>query len=282
MVGMTSQVLLLTGTSTGIGRATAVEAARAGFTVVATMRDTARAGALQAAADAANVHLDIQQLDVTAPDSIERCIAGVRERYGRLDALVNNAGAGHVGTLEAEPLDEVRTVMEVNFFGVLAVTRAALPLLRETAGRLVVVSSVGGIIGQPFNEAYCAAKFAVEGFFESLAPVAASLGVSVTIVEPGAVSTEFVANAGVTGPQPTDDTPYESAFAAYIERTRVSFDPANAQTAEGVAAVIVAALTDANPPVRVQTSDAARRFVGLKLADLDGSIVQGATRGWIS
>lgn len=246
------------------------------------MRDVTKAAPLRAAALEAGVTVDVQPLDVTDAASIEAGIGHIIATYGRLDALLNNAGAGHVGTIEAEPLDAVRAVMEVNFFGVVAVSRAAMPLLRESRGRLVTVSSVGGVVGQPFNEAYCAAKFAVEGFLESLAPVAATVGVRVTVVEPGAVSTEFVANVGVDGSQPTDGTPYEPAFAAYLERTRTAFDPANAQTAEGVADVLVELLLSDEPPARVQTSEAAKRFVGVKLADLDGSAVQGLTAGWVA
>ncbi|WP_431279685.1 SDR family NAD(P)-dependent oxidoreductase [Leifsonia poae] len=278
---MTASVLLITGTSTGIGLTTAVAAARAGFTVVATMRDLGKAAALESAAAEAGVELDIRALDVTDADSIAACFAHIRSTYGRLDAVLNNAGAGHVGTVEVEDLDVLRSVMEVNFFGVAAVTKAAMPLLRESRGRLIGVSSVGGVVGQPFNEAYCAAKFAVEGFLESLTPVAATLGVRVTIVEPGAVTTEFVANVGATGAQPTDGTPYEPAFRAYLERTAAAFDPTNAQTAEGVADVIIDVLSAAEPPARIQTSVGATRFAGVKLADLDGSAVQGLTSGWV-
>ncbi|WP_241978659.1 MULTISPECIES: SDR family NAD(P)-dependent oxidoreductase [Cryobacterium] len=108
--------------------------------------------------------LDIRRLDVTEPDSATQVVTDLTERYGRLDALINNAGSGRVGTIENETVDDVRAVMEANFFGVVAVTRAALPHLRKTRRRLISVSSVGGVVGQPFNEAYCAAKFAVEGF----------------------------------------------------------------------------------------------------------------------
>ncbi|KRC52175.1 short-chain dehydrogenase [Leifsonia sp. Root227] len=276
-----ASVLLITGTSTGIGRAAAIAAARAGHTVVATMRDLGKRGPLDAAAREAGVSLDVQALDVTSPASIEACFAHIRSAHGRLDALLNNAGAGHVGTIEDESVQAVRDVMEVNFFGVVAVTKAALPLLRESGGRLLTVSSVGGVVGQPFNEAYCAAKFAVEGFLESLTPVAAALGVRVTVIEPGAVSTEFVANVGAAGSAPADDSPYRPLFDAYLARTAAAFDPANAQTPDGVAEVIVSVLADEHPAARVQPSEAARRFAGVKLADLDGSVVQGVTAGWI-
>ncbi|WP_328903718.1 SDR family oxidoreductase [Streptomyces sp. NBC_00441] len=273
---MSVKTVLITGTSSGIGLATAVAAARSGWRVVATMRDTTRSGALEAAAEAAGVSLDVRALDVTDPASVETCLAGL----DRLDALVNNAGAGHVGTLEQESVDEVRAVMEVNFFGVLYVTRAALPLLRASKGRVVTVTSVGGIVGQPFNEAYCAAKFAVEGFMESLAPIAATTGVSVSVVEPGAVASEFVSNAGIDDALANRAGPYAPALSAYLERTRHAF--ANAQKPQAVAEILVAQLDGEQPAFRVVTSETARAFAGTKLKDLDGSAVQTLTSGWVS
>ncbi|MEB0307095.1 SDR family NAD(P)-dependent oxidoreductase, partial [Cryobacterium sp. 10I1] len=123
--------VLVTGTSSGIGLQAAVAAARAGHTVVATMRTLEGARALRSAGETAGVNLDIRRLDVTEPASITEVIAHMLDRYGRIDALVNNAGAGHVGTIENEGLDVVRAVMEVNFFGVVSVTRAALPKVRQ-------------------------------------------------------------------------------------------------------------------------------------------------------
>ncbi|MEU3569233.1 SDR family oxidoreductase [Kitasatospora sp. NPDC036755] len=272
---MSDKTVLITGTSSGIGLATAVAAARGGWHVIATMRNTAKAGPLLAAAEAAGVTVDLRALDVTDQASVEACLAGVE----RLDALVNNAGAGHVGTLEQESVADVRAVMEVNFFGVLHVTKAALPLLRASGGRVLTVTSVGGVVGQPFNEAYCAAKFAVEGFMESLAPVAATVGVSVSVVEPGAVASEFVTNVGLTDDAAEQAGPYAPALAAYLERTRDAF--ASAQAAEDVAARILDLLAAERPAFRVLTSDAARGFAGIKLRDLDGSAVRDLTAGWV-
>ncbi|MFF8729382.1 SDR family oxidoreductase [Streptomyces sp. NPDC015171] len=277
---MSTKVVLITGTSSGIGLAAAVSASHAGFTTVATLRDPARADALRKAAEAAGVELDIRRLDVTDAASVEECVAGVIADHGRLDAVVNNAGAGHVGTIENESVDEVRRVMEVNFFGVVTVTRAALPHLRATGGRLLTVTSVGGVVGQPFNEAYCAAKFAAEGFMESLAPVAASVGVAVGVIEPGAVASEFVANVGVKEDAAAEAGVYGPALANYISRTRGAF--ANAQTSEEAAATIIEALTADRLPFRMQTSDVARAFAGGKLADLDGSRIQTMTSAWVA
>lgn len=280
---MNESIVLITGTSSGIGLATAVAAAAQGATVVATMRDTAKSGPLQDAAREAGVVLDIRTLDVTDAAAVDAVIAAVVAEHGRLDALVNNAGAGHVGTIEQDSLDDYRAAMEVNYFGVVALTKAALPHLRASGGRVVTVSSVGGIVGQPFNEAYCAAKFAVEGFLESLAPVAASVGVSVTIVEPGAVNTEFAGNAGIGAAlERVAGTDYAPALDAYVRHARASFDPSAAQKPADIASVIVDVLRAESPPTRVQTSAAAERFVGVTLRDLDGSAVQGLTSGWIA
>ncbi|MFE1173169.1 SDR family oxidoreductase [Streptomyces sp. NPDC058773] len=281
MSSPSSKVVLITGTSSGIGLAAAVAAAQAGWRVVATLRDTGRSGALRKAAEEAGVELDVRQLDVVDEGSVAAAVDGVIAEYGRLDAVINNAGAGHLGTLENESVAAVRGVMEVNFFGVLHVSKAALPHLRATGGRLITVTSVGGVIGQPFNEAYCAAKFAVEGYMESLAPVAARLGVSVSVVEPGAVATEFVSNVGVD-PQAEVAAagPYADALQAYLDRTLAQFS-GNAQTPAEVAGTVLEALTADRPAFRLQTSDWAREFTGVKLTDLDGSAVLGLTGGWV-
>jgi NAD(P)-dependent dehydrogenase (short-subunit alcohol dehydrogenase family) len=279
------KTLLITGTSSGLGLAAAVAAARDGWHTVATMRDPTRDGALRKAAATAGVEdrIEVERLDVTDHGSVDACIAGIVADRGRLDAVVNNAGSGHVGTIEQETLEDVRAVMEVNFFGVVRVTRAALPHLRAAGGRLVTVTSVGGVVGQPFNEAYCAAKFAVEGFMEALAPVAAATGVRVTVVEPGAVSSEFVANVGESlSAAQRDAGPYARPLTAYVDRTRAAFAASAAQTPDEAAATIIDALSLDAAPFRMQTSAAARAFVATKLTDLDGSAVVGLTRQWIA
>jgi len=277
---MTSRTLLVTGTSSGIGLSTAVLAASRGWDVVATVRDQGRAAALTDAATRAGVTLDVRDLDVTRADDVAALVDDVAATHGSLDALVNNAGAGLVGTAENLDLDDFRAAMEVNFFAVVAATRAALPHLRDSGGRVVTVTSVGGVVGQPFNEAYCSAKFAAEGFLESLHPVAASQGVAVTVVEPGAVATHFAGSAVADADAMLAAAgPYEDALRAYLGRTGAVF--ANAQHPDGVAEVILDALERDDPPFRVQTSPVAAAFAGLKLADLDGSRVTSATRGWL-
>jgi NAD(P)-dependent dehydrogenase (short-subunit alcohol dehydrogenase family) len=142
------------------------------------------------------------------------------------------------------------------------------------------VSSVGGIVGQPFNEAYCASKFAVEGFMESLAPVAATVGVRVSVVEPGPVTSSFVANAGLDlDAMLAAAGPYAPALVGYAARVAAAFT--HAQSSRDAAAVVVETLLAANPAFRVQTSDTARSFVSVKLGDLTGHAVQGLTSTWV-
>lgn len=274
--------VLVTGTSSGIGLAAAVALARAGWTTVATLRDPTRSTALRSAAADAGVELDVRRLDVTDPASVAACIEAVVADHGRLDAVVNNAGAAHVGTIETDDLQAFRDCLEVNFFGVVHVTRAAMAHLRASGGRLVTVTSVGGVVGQPFNEAYCAAKFAVEGFCEALAPVAAAVGVAVSVVEPGAVASEFIANAGLDPAVLVAQAgPYQAVVERYLDRTLRQFGTA-AQPAGEVADVLVALLAQPAPPFRVQTSDGSRAFVATKLADTDGAAVQAMTGGWLT
>jgi NAD(P)-dependent dehydrogenase (short-subunit alcohol dehydrogenase family) len=277
----TPEVALVTGTSSGMGLATAVGLARAGLLVVATMRDTTRADALRRAAADAGVDVEVRALDVTDPDSARAAVEGVLADHGRLDVLVNNAGRGAVATLEQLTDAQLQEQLDVNFLGVARLTRLVLPAMRAAGrGRVVTVTSVGGAVGQPFADAYCASKFAVEGLMQSLAPVAASFGVTVSVVEPGPVASEFVGNVNRADADADQDDPYAALLDAYLRRTAGAF--ANAQTSEQAAAVIVEAATTAEPRFRWQTSDQAAAFVGMSLKDLDGSGVVGATSTWLA
>ena len=278
------RTILVTGTSSGIGLATAVAAARDGFTTVATMRDLDRAAALREAADNAGVTLDVRRLDVTDARSISACLDGVADTYGRLDAVVNNAGISNFDpTMEMSTMDALRANLEVNFFGVVAVSRAAMPMLRAAGGRLLTIGSVHGVVGQPFNEAYCAAKFAVEGFMESLAPVAAVHGVTVSVVVPGFVSdTEFGRFPDINRVTiQADSGPYAATFDDYFRWVVDEGWEGAAQSRWEVADVGVRTLDSEHPPFRVPTSAWVRDYLGDKLADVDGSTIQAFARTWV-
>ena len=168
----------------------------------------------------------------------------------------------------------------MNYLGVARLTRLVLPAMRAAgSGRVVTVTSVGGVVGQPFADAYCGAKFAVEGLMQSLAPVAATFGVDVRVVEPAAVGSEFVANVDARGGNAPTAIPFGELRAAYLHRTAGAFR--SAQSPEDAAATVVEAALSDVPRFRWQTGPAAAAFAGLSLADLDGSAVLGQTSTWL-
>lgn len=275
------RVALVTGSSSGIGLHTAVGLAAQGHHVVATMRDPGRSDALLAAARAAAVEVEVRPLDVVDAIAAQRCVAAVLETHGTIDVLVNNAGRGFVGTVEQLSEQDLQAQLDLNYLAVARLTRLVLPAMRRAGrGRVVTVSSVGGAVGQPFADAYCGAKFAVEGLMQALAPVVARLGVDVSIVEPAAVGSEFVSNVDGSMDELDPNDPYADLLAAYVRRTSESFGAS--QSPQDAAAVVVEAATTTEPKFRWQTSASAVAFAGLSLADLDGSKVLEQTAAWLT
>lgn len=274
---MNKRVVLITGTSTGIGMHTAVQLAQKGDIVYASMRNVEKSDSLQQLAKEYGVKINLLPLDVTSMESVEAAVAAVISEQGRIDVLINNAGAGFVRTTEHASLEDIAWVNDVNYMGVVRCTKAVLPHMRERRlGHIINISSVGGLVGQPFNELYCAAKFAVEGYTESLASyVTPSFNVKFTLVEPGGVSTEFVNNVmGVSNLATLPDDEYKPVLQKYLDsaRNRSSIEQAYIyQRPDQVAAVIVSCLENQNPPLRVRTSPWAEEFCNLKTAaDPDG------------
>jgi NAD(P)-dependent dehydrogenase (short-subunit alcohol dehydrogenase family) len=165
--------VLITGTSTGIGHVTTQILAARGWRVFATMRDLAKKDSLERILKMAGLRqqVTIKQLDINDPASIQAAVAFILSQTGNmLDAVVHNAGVAVAGAHEDLPEAEIRRVMETNFFGVLALTRALLPTFRaQRGGRIVLVSSQAAFAGQPANSIYCASKWALEGWAEALA-----------------------------------------------------------------------------------------------------------------
>jgi len=210
--------VLITGTSTGFGLVTAVELAKAGWRVFATMRNLEKQGPLKAALEAAGVadEVTIAQLDVTDAASRDAAVAEVLGATGgKLDAVVHNAGVAVGGAFEDLPEDQLRRVMETNFFGVIELTRALLPTFRtQRAGRIVIVSSESAFAGQPANSIYCASKWAVEGWAESLAFEVTQFGIEIALVEPGPYLTDIWDSSPRVSPP---DSPYRS-WSQYVFR----------------------------------------------------------------
>ena len=284
----TGKVAFITGANRGIGFDTAQGLARLGIHVVLGARDRSQGDAAAARIRAEGGSAEAIVFDAAVSASHQAAYEVIAARHGKLDILVNNAGVAseallggnHTSSVSSEVL---HTTFEVNFFGVVATTKAAMPHLRASRGRVVTVTSVGGVVGQPFNEAYCAAKFAVEGFMESLAPVAATVGVLVSVVEPGPVATEFVNNVGVdVAAMFAAAGDYEPAMHAYMAHIMAEFaNPDAAQTGDDVADVVLTAMVTDSPAFRHQTSHWSRTFTGYKLSDHDGSAVVGMTTDWL-
>ncbi|TYK44516.1 oxidoreductase [Actinomadura decatromicini] len=185
----TGRVWLITGCSAGFGRELALAALAAGDRVMATAR---RPESLADLAEAGGARVRTAPLDVTREDQVTAAVERTIAEFGRLDVVVNNAGHGSVGAVEELDMADLRALMEVMFFGAVAVTKAVLPHMRaRRGGAIVQISSMGGQLSMPGFGAYCAAKFALEGLSEALADEVAPFGVRVLIVEPGAFRTEF-------------------------------------------------------------------------------------------
>jgi NAD(P)-dependent dehydrogenase (short-subunit alcohol dehydrogenase family) len=186
---MTDRVWLITGCSSGFGRELALAAVAAGDRVMATARKPDQLAELVTAGDG---RVRTAPLDVTDEQQVAAAVARTIEDFGRIDVVVNNAGNGSVGAVEELDLGELRALMDVMFFGAVAVTKAALPHLRaQGSGAIVQISSMGGQVTMPGFGAYCSAKFALEAMSEALAAEVAPFGIRVLIVEPGAFRTEF-------------------------------------------------------------------------------------------
>jgi len=191
---MSQKIAVITGASSGFGLLTAVELARNGFKVIATMRDVSRRANLDQAASAASLSdkLDVRRLDITETASIPVTVESIRHDYGRLDVLVNNAGFAVAGFVEDLTLDEIRLQFETNFFGTVALTKAVLPIMRgQRSGHILMLSSVGGLHGSPVISSYSASKHALEGWSESLRLEVRTLGIRVVLIEPGAYATDI-------------------------------------------------------------------------------------------
>jgi NAD(P)-dependent dehydrogenase (short-subunit alcohol dehydrogenase family) len=240
-------VALVTGASSGIGKAAALALADAGFEVVGTSRNTAGVAPRDGV-----VFLD---LDVASDESVASAVEWVIERFGRIDVLVNNAGVGSVGAGEERSVAQDQHVFDINVFGVIRMTKAVLPHMRaQSSGRVINISSVLGFAPQPYMAAYVASKHALEGYSESVDHEVREYGVRVLLVEPGYTRTAFDANAT----QP--DTP----LPVYADQRQI-FDGVMAEAMQDgddpavVAKPIVAAATDPKPKLRYTAGSVAGR-----------------------
>ncbi|XP_049444460.1 retinol dehydrogenase 8 [Epinephelus fuscoguttatus] len=275
---MAQKVVLITGCSSGIGLALAARIAKdekKRFMVYATMRNLSKAEPLvEAAGRTLGRTLEIKQLDVCDEVSIKACVDSLPER--RVDILISNAGMGLIGPIECQSIDEMKTVMDTNFFGLVRLLKEILPdMKRRKKGHIVVISSVMGIQGILFNDVYAASKFAVEGFCESLAVQALRFQLNISLIEPGPVITEFERKVFEEGMK-TDLSKADKITAdmfqnIYLKNYGQIFETLG-QTAEDVAEHTIKIITMENPPFRHQTNTLYTPMTTLKYADPNGDL----------
>jgi len=266
-----NKTILITGTSSGLGRATAKLFQAKGWNVVATMRSPDRERELTA--------LDrtlVTRLDVQDHTSIGTAVDAGLARFGRIDALVNNAGYGAYGPLEVTPLEKIERQFDVNVLGLLATTRAVLPHFRANrAGTVVSISSIGGRMAFPLGTLYHGTKFAVEGLSESLYYELGAIGVRVKLVEPGMIKTDF-------GGRSFDfnNDPQLIEYQPLVQALTRAFGPMmeKGSTPESIAEVVYAAVTDDTDRLRYEAGpDAGPILANRRTAD-DATFTQAVKK----
>jgi NAD(P)-dependent dehydrogenase (short-subunit alcohol dehydrogenase family) len=269
-------VWFITGCSTGFGRELAKVLLARGYRAVVTARDPAKVADLVEGDAATALAL---ALDVEKQPQIEAAVEAARRKFGRIDVLVNNAGYGYLAAIEEGDDADIRAMFETNVFGLAAMTRAVLPIMRaQKSGAIVNISSMGGFIGFPGSGYYAATKFAVEGLSESLSKEVAPLGVKVLIVEPGPFRTDWAGRSIKTPKRPID---------AYAEtagaRRRQIQDYSGSQPGdpERAAEAIIATVEQPNPPLRLPLGNFAYDAMGAELeaVRMEYAAVEAVARG---
>jgi NAD(P)-dependent dehydrogenase (short-subunit alcohol dehydrogenase family) len=252
-----SKTIFITGASSGIGKATASWFAQRDWNVVATMRNPDDGAGL------AGENILVTRLDVLDDASIQAAVEAAQARFGGIDALLNNAGYGAYGALEATPMDVIRRQFDVNVFGLIATTKAVLRLMRAAkSGVIVNISSVGGRMCYPFGALYHGSKWAVEGLSEALHYELIPLGIRVKVVEPGGVATDFAGRSFVftNDESLAEYQPMVQAITAAMQ----SSDGSDRQTPEGVAEVIWQAVHDPTARLRFISGEGAKELLAAR------------------
>ncbi len=257
MADSTTKIIVITGASSGIGKATARLFLEKGWNVVATMRNPAAEKDLKAQAQLKLIALDVQD-----PEGPRAAVAEAIEAYGRIDVWLNNAGYGAFGPVEAGGRKEIERQFDVNVFGLIACVQAVAPHFRERkAGVLINISSIGGIMTVPAYAVYNATKFAVEGLSEGLWYELGTFGVKVKVIEPGAIKTEFGGRS-----QDVWNVSRVPAYAPFMDKVKAARAQyiSNSSTPETVAEVIYLAATDPSDRMRYIAGADARRLIPLR------------------
>jgi NAD(P)-dependent dehydrogenase (short-subunit alcohol dehydrogenase family) len=270
-------VWFITGCSTGFGRELSIILLNRGYRVVVTARDKTKVEDIVAGHEKNGLAL---ALDVDKQDQIEAAVKAAEARFSRLDVLVNNAGYGYLSAVEEGDDADVRAMFETNFFGLAAMTRAVLPIMRaRKSGAIVNISSIGGFVGFPGSGYYAATKFAVEGLSESLSKEVGPLGIKVIIVEPGPFRTDW-AGRSLKTPKKLIDAYANTAHARRREIQGRSGSQAGDPTRASEA--IITAVEQEHPPLRLPLGVVAYEVMGAEIAALRkeydslGAVARGA------
>ena len=245
-----NKVVIITGSSSGIGFETALTFARNGFYTYATMRNLKKSTKIKEIANKEGLPLEVIQLNVDNDLSVGNAIQEIVSKKERIDLLVNNAGYGLVGPIEDISIEEeLKPQFETNLFGVVRVTQQVLPVMRrQKSGRIINVSSVGGLAGYPFSAAYCSTKFALEGLCDSLSYEVEKFGIKIIVIEPGLVASDFHNNVRMAAKKATtnSDSPYLQMMQKLFEEYKHVQEQYQISAKE-VAKIILNATTSDNP-----------------------------------
>jgi short-subunit dehydrogenase len=251
------KTVLITGASSGFGKASAKFFQSQGWNVIAAMRSPEREEELTN-----DENLLLLKLDVTDSDNIKNAVKKGIEKFNTIDVLINSAGYGLMGVFESSDKNQIQKQFEVNVFGLMNMTKAVLPAMRnQRSGVIINISSFGGVTAGPFASLYNSSKFAVEGFSEALHFELSSFGISVKIVEPGSVATNF--RNGMEMIQNTIED-YNKELAAFIPKFTKRTEHLAKATTEEVAETIFVAATDNQSKLRYCIGDDAKFYIDLK------------------
>jgi len=264
---MNKKIWLITGASSGLGKALAEATIKSGDFAVASFRKQTQVDSFnEEHGDSAKAIL----LDVTDLEGIDKAVSQIREELGRIDVLVNNAGIGFVGAIEEATIEDVRKVFEANFFGVLKLTQAVLPIMRtQKSGHVVQISSHAGVKATPGFGIYNASKFALEGFSEALAQEITPLGLKLTLVEPGPFRTNFAGGSLHMAEKTIDDyAETAGAFKSKLQSVhgKQEGDPVKA------AEIIVDYVNGDNDTLRLPLGTIPIKTIGMKISSLTSDL----------
>lgn len=251
MKSSNSKVVLITGASAGIGKATALQLLAEGYTVYGAAR---RAERLQELAPKGLIPL---KMDITKSEDIEQAVQTIQDQHGGVDILINNAGFGLYGAVEDTPIDKARYQFEVNLFGLARLTQLVLPYMRsKKSGTIINISSMGGKIYFPLGAWYHATKHALEGWSDSLRLELAPFGINVVIVEPGAIASEF---GNVMGPMMVENSG-KGAYAEQVENMNTSLEASYKRGGSSPTSVIATTISKALKARRPKTRYVAGKY----------------------